>query len=253
VKIDHHDLQIDVEIEAALRNITTNKAEGLDGVKTEWYKIAQHEPKLSERLRHSFKEIILWGEVPEYFMKGKLVLVSKIDKEEYPHIEDTRPICLLPTVTKIFELSIIDKFNEIMQKPLIFNQAQRGFRKEKSTLYNMRDLLTYSELLKARRLEHPNTPSYLVFFDFKRAYDTVPRDMIIKKLMKLLIQRSLIGVVSSMLRKFKLNYNGTTINTYRGLVQGSWLSPVLFNLFINDLMWEFEPTNQLIGQISINL
>ena len=39
-----------------------------------------------------------------------------------------------------------------------------------------------------------------------------------------------------MLRKFKLNYNGETIHTNKCLVQSSVLSPILFNLFINDLI-----------------
>ena len=39
-----------------------------------------------------------------------------------------------------------------------------------------------------------------------------------------------------MLEKFTLNYNGHRIKTNKGLVQGSTLSPLPFNLFINDLL-----------------
>ena len=39
-----------------------------------------------------------------------------------------------------------------------------------------------------------------------------------------------------MLYKFTLIYEGKKNKTQRGLIQGSVLSPLLFNLIINDLM-----------------
>ena len=43
-----------------------------------------------------------------------------------------------------------------------------------------------------------------------------------------------------MLNKFTLFYEGKTIKTQKGLAQVSVLSPLLFDIFIDDLMWEFQ-------------
>ena len=76
----------------------------------------------------------------------------------------------------------------------------------------------------------------LVFFDFIKAYDTVPRDILLQKLITLGTPCNIVELINNMLMNFTLSIGKETIHIYRGLIQGSVLSPTLFNLFINDLM-----------------
>ena len=46
-----------------------------------------------------------------------------------------------------------------------------------------------------------------------------------------------------MLENFKLKYENRIIRTKRGLVQSSIIPPILFNIFLNDLLNSFETNN----------
>ena len=135
----------------------------------------------------------------------------------------------------MFELSILHHLEQATLNPK-FNRYQRGFIKEKSTIHNINDLFSIWRVIQAdKRRNRRNSPA-IVFFDFEKAYDMVPRQLLIKKLNEFDIPCNIIAIIKDMLDKFCLNYNGIKIKTEKGLVQGSTLSPLLFNLFINDLL-----------------
>ena len=51
---------------------------------------------------------------------------------------------------------------------------------------------------------------------------------------------NIIKLVSNMFCNFTLKVDQETIHTKTGRIQGSVLCPILFNLFLNDLLWTYE-------------
>jgi hypothetical protein len=66
------------------------------------------------------------------------VIFSK-DGTSYPSVNNTRPICVLPSVFKVFEQSVIANLEKVAFKTLSKNQ--RGFIPGKSVNDNLRDVL----------------------------------------------------------------------------------------------------------------
>ena len=81
---------------------------------------------------------------------------------------------------------------------------------------------------------------YAIFIDFKKAYDTVNRDILMKRLKSVGINGIFLHNILAMYRKteycVKLKKGHTrAINSNLGLKQGCPLSPMLFNLYIDDI------------------
>ena len=79
----------------------------------------------------------------------------------------------------------------------------------------------------------------------KNTYDSVVRDILYSKMNKFKINDNIILTVKYMLDNFKLKFGRSIINTTRGLAQGSTLSPILFNIYLNDLLNLLEKSGVL--------
>ncbi|CAB3993689.1 Hypothetical predicted protein [Paramuricea clavata] len=91
-------------------------------------------------------------------------------------------------------------------------------------------------------------------FDFRKAFDSVPHDILCEKLKKLPINPYVTNWLISFLedRKQRVVVDGIEteyLNINRGVPQGTVLGPVLFSIMVNDIK-TVNPINQLSSRMT---
>ena len=73
------------------------------------------------------------------------------------------------------------------------------------------------------------------------AFDTASHKIIIRELQKTNIKSSTLNIIKLLLNSYQTSVNGKDfIKIKRGVPQGSKISPLLFNLFINTLIKQVQ-------------
>ena len=152
-----------------------------------------------------------------------------------------RPICLLSPIASLLEHIINTKLISYIS-PLI-SPKQHGFIPGKSVSTN---LLQLSEEV-THSIENGHQVD-TVYLDLSKAFDTIDHGKLLHKLHNLGIDLSLIKWFSSYLhaREQIVQVQGYESNSYivtSGVAQGSRLGPLLFALFVNDLVDEVRFSN----------
>ena len=113
--------------------------------------------------------------VVRYLKIGKIIPVYK--KGNNKLIDNYRPISLLPTISRIFEMTIYCQLYEYIEHHHIINDSQYGFKKAHSTLYTATELidcLTY-------KLDYNKIP-FNIYIDLSKAFDTLNYSILLSKL-----------------------------------------------------------------------
>ncbi|GFU47199.1 RNA-directed DNA polymerase from mobile element jockey [Trichonephila clavipes] len=164
---------------------------------------------------------------------------GKNPKLAKPH----RPISLLPILSKLAQKFISTRFNDYLENENILVLEQHGFRPRLSTT---NQLLRVVEYIKDRIDRNQYTAA--VFLDIQKAFDRVWPTGLLFKLITYKIPPPLILLLKSYIsdRSFTVKINRTfsqVRSAKAGIAQGSILGPVLFNLYVNDII---KSTNTMI-------
>ena len=134
-----------------------------------------------------------------------------------------------------------DRINKYSTENDILEEAQVGFRKGYSTTDNIFTL----QAMVQKYLSKRGGRFYCLFIDFSKAFDTVDHQKLLSSLNKKGIGGKLFKILLSMFQKLKscVRKNQTFTEFFDcniGTRQGCKLSPILFSLFINDIVQELR-------------
>ncbi|GFY19421.1 probable RNA-directed DNA polymerase from transposon X-element [Trichonephila clavipes] len=157
--------------------------------------------------------------------------------------ESHRPISLLPILSKLAEKIISTRLNDYLENENILVPEQHRFRPRLSTTHQ---LLRVVEYIKDGIDGNQYTAA--VFLDIQKAFDRVWHTGLLFKLITYKIPPPLILLLKSYIsdRSFTVKINRTfsqVRSAKASIAQGSILGPVLFNLYINDII---KSTNTMI-------
>ena len=171
--------------------------------------------------------------------KAEVIFLRKTGKDSYAKPGSYRPICITSYVGKLFEAILTRRIEFYLLITEQTDPNQEGFSAAKNTIryLNRLHLGIQADIEK-------NLSILCLFIDFEKAFDSVWKKGLLVKLNKLGIKGHIALLLNSFLftRQVKINVNGKVGKTRKcadyGLPQGSVLSPVLFKIYVQDILEE---------------
>lgn len=232
-----HDLNINDsnfcrdEIDEAIELLNDNKAAGIDNsisaevikrggehIRTQLLKICQTVYETNTAPKQWTTNIIV--PVPK---EGNLQLMTNY-----------RGISLMSIAAKVYNRMLLNRIYPKVDKLLRPNQA--GFRKGRSCIQQIHIL---RRIIDGARLRH--LPLSITFIDFKKAFDSIKRDVMFAILRHYGIPEKLVFAIKSLYdnstsKVYYENQLSNEFSTQSGVLQGDVLAPFLFVIVIDYIM-----------------
>jgi hypothetical protein len=239
------------ELSEATDRLKLGKAFGLDIICNEMIiSLVKTHPKIVLKL---FNSTLSSNEVIPDWVIGMIVPLykdgSKMDANNY------RGITLISCLGKLFLSILNSRLTVFATDNNLLTKSALGFVSGNRTS----DAHIIIHNLVNKVCHQDRSHIYSCFVDFKKAFDSVPRDILLKKLLSAGISGKFFNIIRYIYTTDKacIKLGNTQSDFFQlslGVRQGCILSPLLFNIFLSDLARKFESMENgfQVGEISIN-
>ena len=217
------------DVKKAVKKLKAGKSDGVHQSMSDY--LINASERFYVLLSMVLNSLIVHGIVPDEMSAGTIVPIIKNKRKSVNDSSNYRSVALSSIVGKIIDNVILTKF----QHQLKCSDYQFGFRQNHSTTkctFVMKEVIQY--------YRNKNSNVYLMLLDASQAFDRV--DYV--KLFQLLLKRGMCPIITRFLLNIYTNQTlcvrwgniySSTLEVSNGVKQGV-LSPILFNLYIDELL-----------------
>lgn len=220
------------EVTRTIIGLKNGKAPGPDNIRNEFLKLLKEED--IRWLTNIFNEIYFTGIIPDVWLKSTFITLPK--KSSAKNCEDFRTISLMSQSLKLFLKLIHQRIYKICEEQI--SCTQFGFRNALGT----REALFSIQVL-FQRARDVNHDIFACFIDYQKAFDKVQHDKMMEILESIGLEKQDLRIIAN------LYWNQTSsvrieseesdeVLIKRGVRQGCVLSPLLFNIYSEQIFRE---------------